>query len=79
MVTRTDLHHLVDELPEDDVERAAQYLKGLRDPLLRALDDAPDDDEELTLEESAAIDESIDDYRDGKAVSAEEAKRELLD
>lgn len=78
MVSKTELHRLVDELPEDDLEKAARYLKGLRDPMTRFLEDAPGDDELLTAEEAEAVDESYKAYRRGEAISAEQAKRELL-
>lgn len=83
MTTKATLHHLVDELPESELETAAQFLERLRDnreydPVRRALDEAPEDDEPLTPEDEAAIEESRAQYRRGEYVSAEEAKRELL-
>lgn len=83
MTTKATLHLLVDELPDDELDAAAQFLERLRDnreydPVRRALDEAPEDDEPLTPEDEAAIEEGRAQYRRGEYVSAEEAKRELL-
>ena len=45
MVTKTELHELVEQLPDAGVECAARYLKSLRDdPLVAMLDAAPPDE-----------------------------------
>ncbi len=56
---RQRLHQLIDELPEEDIQAAQRYLESLsthQDPLVRALESAPEDDEPLTDEEREAID-----------------------
>lgn len=83
MVTRARLYELIDALPEAELPEAERYLAQLReryenDPLLRLLDEAPEDDEPLTLEEEAAIEAGWEAYRRGDYLTAEEAKRELL-
>ena len=47
-MTREALHRLVEDLPEDDLPTAARVLEALSataDPMRRALDQAPFDDE----------------------------------
>ena len=81
MTTRQDLHQLVDELPESAVAEAARLLTALRadeDPLLKAFMEAPIDDEPLTEEEIAAIEEGREDVRAGRVLSHEETRRLLL-
>jgi hypothetical protein len=59
VTTREALHDLVDELPEDALEEAAAWLARRRDeehdPVLRALRNAPPDDEPLTEADAEAI------------------------
>jgi hypothetical protein len=82
MTTRESLHHLIDELPECALGEAERSLSPLRtledDPVLRALLEAPEDDEPLTPEEEAAIEVAREDVRAGRTVSHEEARRILL-
>ena len=57
MTTRDDLYRLVDELPENEIQAAKRYLEYLRslgDPVLKALLEAPDDDESEGEEERVA-------------------------
>ena len=81
MVTRADLHRLIDELPEQGWEDAHRHLAALReaggDPLLARLLLAPEDDEPLTPEEEAAIAEAYDDIAAGRVYSHDQIKREL--
>ena len=82
MATKTELHQLVDELPESEIAPAKRFLEYLRDthadPVLRSLLMAPEDDEPLTQDDVAAIEEGQAAYRWGDYLSAEAAKRELL-
>jgi hypothetical protein len=75
MTTKTDLHRLVDELPESEVPAAK---RNLGDPMTQALMEAPCDDEPTTPEEDAAAEEAWQEYLRGEALSSEEANRELL-
>jgi hypothetical protein len=61
MSTRDSLHRLIDELPESELEAAARFLQDLHattDPVLRALPDAPLDDEPETAEERWLVQEA---------------------
>jgi hypothetical protein len=81
MTIKDELHRLVDELPEGELHSAKRYLVYLRnmgDPLLQALVEAPYDDEPTTPEEDRGAKEAWQEYLRGEAISAEEAKRELL-
>lgn len=78
MLTRDALYQLVDALPEDAMEAAAEYLAALRDdPLLRRLLSAPWDDEPETDAERAAAQAADEEFRTGRVVSLDEVKREL--
>jgi len=48
------------------------------DPMMQALMEAPIDDEPTTPEEDKGAEEPWQEYFRGKAISADEAKRELL-
>jgi hypothetical protein len=56
-MTRADLHRLVDELPEEAIEPTAAVLERARNPLWAVLQVAPPDDEPLTAEDLAAIED----------------------
>jgi hypothetical protein len=76
MVAREQIHRLVDELPDDELDAARRYLQYLRDqgdPFARLLANAPFDDEETTPEEDASTREAWDQRQD--SISAEEARR----
>jgi hypothetical protein len=82
MTDRERLHVLVEDLPEDEVHAALRFLEYLHhaedDPFLRALRNAPPDDEPLTDEDVAALDEAWEDVRQGRLVSHEEVRRQVL-
>lgn len=80
---KKEIHQLVDKLPESDLhaaKRFLQYLTSLKeeDPVLKALKNAPWDDEPLTEEDIKALEEAHEDVKAGRIVSHEEAKRILL-
>lgn len=81
--TREHLHRLVDQLPESEYESVAQYLQHLRDlandPVYQAFMNAPIDDEPLTPEEEAAIEEARKEVARGEVVDWEEAQKLLFD
>jgi len=54
-MTRTELHRLVDALPDEAVPAAAVLLRRAQDPVAAKLDAAPYDDEELTDEDLRAV------------------------
>ncbi len=60
MSTRNTLHRIVDQLSDTEVEGAWRLpgpLCETVDPVLWAFINAPEDDEPLTVEETAAIEE----------------------
>ena len=82
MTVKERLHQLVEELPEgqatEAAERALLHLKRVStDPVLRALLNAPIDDEPDTEEERALIAEGRAALERGDVVSDEELRREL--
>lgn len=79
MVTRSDLHRLIDELREGELAPAASYLQRLHDdPFLAALEAAPLDDEPVTPEDIEAIERGREEHRRGETIPWEVVKREIL-
>ena len=81
MTIKDELHRLVDELQARELHGAKRYLEYLRnmgDPVLRALLEAPEDDEPTTPAEDEGAREAWQEYLRGEAISADEAKREHL-
>lgn len=83
MVTKQQIHALVDQLPEETLPAAKKLLQSLHDdlpsdPFLRSLLLAPEDDEPLTDEQRAGIEEALQDVAEGRTVSHDEARRILL-
>ncbi len=78
---RQELHQLVDELPESELQAARRFLRYLdamaRDPVLRALMEAPVDDEPLTEEEATRIEFAEAEADRGEVVSDQDLRREL--
>jgi hypothetical protein len=79
MATKDTLRHLIDTLPDTALDEAECYLTALQtdDPVLRAALLAPYDDEPETEEERAAVDEALEDVREGRMVSMQEIEREF--
>lgn len=81
MVTKEQVHHLIDQIPEDDLPAVASYLEYLRDkgdPFLYALANAPEDDEEETPEEAAAVAEAKAEIARGEFDYLDDIRAELL-
>jgi hypothetical protein len=61
-LAKEELHRLVEELPVHELHAAQRFLEYLRhvgsDPVLQALQHAPEDDELETPEEQAAVQEA---------------------
>lgn len=78
---RDALYELVKRLPERRVSRAYRALRSIEvaqdAELLEAFDGAPDDDEELSEEESQALDEARAASARGEVESWDDAWREL--
>jgi hypothetical protein len=80
VTTKEALHGLVDELPDYALAEAERYLTDLRDDrMLQVLLSAPYDDEPTTPEEDEGAREAWEEYLRGDFLSADEAKRALLD
>ena len=77
---RARLSRLVDRLPDEDVRATLAFAKeraAQRDPLEERLSAAPEEDEELTEEEVAAVRDGLADREAGRVYSSEAVKREL--
>ena len=70
MSIKGELHRLVDELGEDQCEEARRILEELR-----AKDGAESDDESLSPETLAAIEEGLADIKAGRTITLEELER----
>ena len=78
MTNRAALYCLINELPDNALEVAERCLVSLRnDPLLRTFLEAPDDDEPLTAEDIAAIEEGKADIARGDLVAWDEVKARM--
>lgn len=79
MTTREKLHRIVDELPDEALDAALKAIEGRNDdPMIRRLDEAPPEDEEISAEEEAAVQEARDEIAAGAPlVPQDEIKREL--
>ncbi len=74
------LHQLIDELPDEEIQPAQRYLEFLaacQDPLVRALESAPEDDEPIADDEREAVDEAERAAADGDVVSDAHVRAKL--
>jgi hypothetical protein len=82
-MTRSDLHELVDKIPETEIGHIAMLVRAVREnnrPLIAALTAAPVDDEEMAWIEAALREEppaGVDTNPDERTYSTEEVRREL--
>ena len=67
MTVRDDLHHLVDQLDDEAADELLQYARWL----------AAEEDEPLSDEELARVEDGEAELRRGESVSLEELKRHL--
>jgi hypothetical protein len=78
VTVKDELHQLVEGLPDSELHTARRFLEYLQqtsgDPVLRALLDAPEDDELLTDEDRAALDVAWEEYRRGEGIPDEQLK-----
>jgi len=63
MTVRENVHHLIDTLPDEQLEDVLDYLSDLNDP------------DEISAETAAAIDEGLEDVRAGRTITLEEYRR----
>ena len=81
MTSKDELYRLVGELAESELhaaKRFLEYLRNMGDPMLQPLMEAPYDNEPTTREEDEGAEKAWQEYLRGEAISAEEARRELL-
>ncbi len=82
MSIKEDVHRLVDELPESDLETVLHHLERVRaakhDPFMQMLMNAPLDDEPTTSEEDAGAAEAREELRRGEGRSLSEVRAEIL-
>ena len=64
MTTRENVHQIVDTLPEEYLEDVLDYLAQLSEP-----------DEPLSAETRAAVEEGLEDIRNGRTITLEEYRR----
>lgn len=78
---REELHRILDQIPEEEIPGVRRYLKYIRDvaidPVRRALENAPLDDEPLADEERERLHSAEEDFKHGRTLSMNEVKREL--
>ncbi len=81
MSPRQTLHHLLDELPESDLPTVTRILQALRatsaDPLVRALDHAPLDDEHDDDDFDGGLREARSTAKAAEGLTTAELRREL--
>ncbi len=71
----SDLHRLVDQVPRHSLHLIARLVEAVlseEDPVARALDNAPEDDEPITDEDLRDLDEAMGAAREGDLVSDED-------
>jgi hypothetical protein len=81
MTVKERLHQLVDELSDAEADDALRYVASRReDPLVQMLDNAPEEDEEISAEEDAAVQEARHELAAGApTIPLEQVMRELGD
>lgn len=89
MSVHEELLKLIEALPESEIpvvksfvefvlsRTASKDSKAFLDPVLHALETAPEDDEPLTEEDLKAIAEGEEDIRQGRVTPWEDVKRDL--
>jgi len=79
MTAKEKLHQTVDELSELEAEKVLEIIarRRDRDPVLGFFEDAPEDDEPLTDEERASLNEARAEYERGESVPLDEFMREF--
>lgn len=78
MTAKEKLLERVMRLSEDEADETLRLLEGQEDQVVRLLDEAPLEDEEISPEEEAAVQEAREEVAAGAAtISHEEIKREF--
>ena len=76
--TRQHVHELVDQLDAGQLAAVGQLLEVMTDPVARSLANAPVDDEPISEEEAAALDEAHASIERGEGIPHEEILREFV-
>ena len=77
---KRQIKDLIDGMPPEEllvIKRFIQYVRDMEDPFLRNMAEAPWDDEPLTDEDIAALEEGKEDIKAGRLISHEEIMREF--
>lgn len=75
MLTRDEIHRLIDAVPEKELPAIARAIETTLDPVVRAVLLAPVDDEPLTDEERALVEEARAEAEAVGYLSHDEVKR----
>jgi hypothetical protein len=79
MTAKEKLLERVRRLSEAEADETLRLLEMRDDPVVRLLEDAPPEDEEISEEEEAAVQEARDELAAGaQTISHEEIKREFV-
>jgi len=81
MTTREKAENLLAAVPDSELEPVVEFLASRgEDPLSRRLEEAPLEDEEISAEEEAAVQEAREEIAAGvPLIPLEQVKRELSD
>lgn len=78
VMTKTDLHQLVDALPADSVDAVGRWLERvIDDPMIAVLDASAWDDEPFTPDEDTAVEEARASIARGEGIPWDQVKAEL--
>ena len=77
MTAKDKLRERVEALSEEEAVETLRLLDMRTDPMVAAFLDAPEDDEPLTAEEQAALEESGAEHRRGESVPLDEIRHEF--
>lgn len=77
-VTRSDLHRLLDALPEESLDPVAVLLQRAHDPGLANRDAGPWEDEPVSADEEQAATEARAEADRGEVTAWDDVKKELL-
>ena len=82
MSIKEDVHRIIDELPESDLEKLLRHLEMVqaarRDPFIQMLMDAPLNDKPTTPEEDAGAAEARQEIERGEGKTLNEVRAALL-
>lgn len=77
MTAKEKLRQRIEGLSEQEAEQTLRLLEMRSDPMIAAFIDAPYDDEPLTPEEKAALEQSRAEHARGESVPLDEIRHEF--